>query len=165
MSTSQQAVSEGLFLLNELIDMGDMSQRAVILWQTTLRKYSPEEITYGFATFMENRKSSDFGKPLPGDIKKIIEDAKPTSSWAEAFQWLQENIHMYQPMPKFPNELTRRAFEAFGGKNAIVNMLTADMKTHNAQFRGIYEDLARKEIIHNDIQLNAGVSAPQIGGR
>ena len=141
----KRTISQGLERLNDVVDMR-LSESADGTWYLALSDLPDEQVQWAFIRLIQTITSDFNRKPRPGDLRKIVEESVPDTSWSESFTWLCDNITSpYSPSPPFPDPITQRAYDQFGGMYSIIGMATEDMGTHRAQFKKIYEEILAQE--------------------
>lgn len=167
---SSKVVSQGLFMLSEIIDFNEITETTVKVWCIGLRRYSDTEVRFAFDYLIERICLEDVKytkeKVKPGDIVKII-DETISQGWSEAWQECKENAHKVGALEywggkyhkfEFSSPLVEKAFERFGGKSAFVGLPLND-GTQRAQFRDIYKEVSeerRKESKLKSVGMSAG---------
>jgi hypothetical protein len=145
-----KTIAECLYMLTELIDLA-ITEQTVKVWEIGLKAFSDEQVQAATHHLIENWESSkSYNKLSPGDLKAIIVSATQ-SNWSEAWQEVLDKAHLfYSPVmgmnaPQWSSPMIEQAVSQFGGVTTVVNMLEKDLPSHRAQFRQIYEGVAKRE--------------------
>lgn len=154
---SINTVTEGLYMLRELIPNWDISQQTIKVWVLALKDLTDAQVIFAFEKYITH-STSDFNKiPRPGDLRKIIETAESTT-WDQAFREIQSKAH-YCLYPVFSagkvhevewsSPEVREAMYRMGGPESFVKLEEDNLGTARAQFRQIWQNMEHKARIGN----------------
>jgi len=160
---SLNKITEGLYMLRELIPNWNISEQTVKVWALALRDLSDEQITFAFEAYITN-STSEFNRiPRPGDLRKLVEVATKIT-WDQAFEEIQGKAYKCispdyiggQFMPvNWSSESVRDAMYRMGGPEFFVSMANHEVNTARAQFRQVWEGMEQKATISNQHPLIA----------
>ena len=153
---TQKAITQGLFLLSEILDMKEITKTTIKVWSIGLRSYSDSEVGFAFDYLIEHICSGDVrytkDKVLPGDLVEII-DKTINLGWSNAWEECLHNFHRVNSTEfwggkyhefNWSSDQIEKSFERFGGKSAF-SALPKDPSTNRAQFREIYKEVAEEK--------------------
>lgn len=181
--SNEEKIEQGLLFVSELLPyMPQITENTLRVWMIGLRKYTPEQVEFGFDHFIQTLTSdykSSKHTPMPGDIAKIIDEFF-NASWSEAWQQVFKaacgsgvltNVDgVTTHAPQFGDHVIARAVERIGGLKEIALATDDRIATIRAQFRDVYKNelnSARQAETAAIYGLEPGrVAAPiQIGGQ
>jgi hypothetical protein len=151
--SNEEKIEQGLLFVSELLPyMAQITENTLRVWMIGLRKYTPEQIEFGFDHFIQTLTSdykSSKHTPMPGDIAKIIDEFFQVG-WVEAWQQVLKAAcgagvlsgvdGVTTHAPQFRDPVIARAVERIGGLKEIALASDDRIATIRAQFRDVYKN-------------------------